>query len=424
MNIKYRVIEKCRMCGNPNLVSVLHLGEHVLTGVFPRDKNELLTSGPLELVKCHSDSGEDVCNLVQLRCSFPSAEMYGANYGYRSGLNQLMVDHLRAKVAKIRQLVTLAAGDLIVDIGSNDSTLLQSYPADQGLRLLGVDPTGAKFRQFYPPHIELAPTFFSAEAVQTVAGTHKAKVITSIAMFYDLEDPMSFVRQIAEVLADDGIWVFEQSYMPSMLEVNAYDTICHEHLEYYGLKQVKWLLDRVGLQILDVELNDVNGGSFSVTAAKQVSALMPNRETVNAILAAEERLGLDTLEPYAEFRERVFAHAEALVDLIHRIKDNGELVLGYGASTKGNVILQLCGLTVDDIPYFAEVNPDKFGSYTPGTLIPIISEAEARAMQPDYFLVMPWHFRSNLVQREQVYLEDGGKLIFPLPILQIVEDSD
>ncbi len=242
MDIRYRAIERCRICGNPNLVSVLHLGEHVLTGVFPRTKDEVLTSGPLELVKCHNDGGEDVCNLVQLRCSFPSAEMYGTNYGYRSGLNQSMVDHLHDKVAKIRQMVTLNIGDLIVDIGSNDSTLLQAYPAAHGLRLLGIDPTGHKFRQFYPPHIELAPTFFSADTVQAVAGAQKAKVITSIAMFYDLEEPLSFMRHITDVLADDGVWVFEQSYMPSMLEVNAYDTICHEHLEYYGLKQVKWLL--------------------------------------------------------------------------------------------------------------------------------------------------------------------------------------
>ncbi len=170
-----------------------------------------------------------------------------------------------------------------------------------------------------------------------------------------------------------------------------------------------------------MELNNINGGSFSVTAAKQDSAIQPDRANISAVLAQEERARLDTLAPYAAFCDRVFTHAKSLTALIHKIKDNGELVLGYGASTKGNVILQLCGLTVDDIPYFAEVNPDKFGSYTPGTLIPIISEAKARAMQPDYFLVMPWHFRDNLVQREQDYLKRGGKLIFPLPTLEIVE---
>jgi hypothetical protein len=420
MQVSHTVIEKCRICGNPNLVSVLHLGDQVLTGVFPRSKEQTFTSGPLELVKCHPVDGEAVCHLVQLRCSFPSTEMYGMNYGYRSGLNQSMVDHLRAKVEKIRQVVSLQPGDLILDIGSNDSTLLQSYPADQGLKLLGIDPAGVKFSHFYPAHIGLLPEFFSAQAVIDRVGMQKAKVITSIAMFYDLENPLHFVQQIADVLADDGIWVFEQSYMPTMLEVNAYDTICHEHLEYYGLKQVKWLLDRVGMQILDVTLNQVNGGSFSVTAAKQGSRLQPNIPAVDAILAREEALALDTLQPYALFRERVFNHAKDLTVLIRQLRADGQLVLGYGASTKGNVILQFCGLSVDDIPYFAEVNPDKFGSYTPGTLIPIISEVDARAMKPDYFLVMPWHFRDNLVGREQDYLQQGGKLIFPLPIIEIV----
>ena len=416
----YTEITHCRMCGNPNLVSILHLGNQVLTGVFPRSKEETLTSGPLELVKCHSESAEPVCNLVQLRRSYPSAEMYGQNYGYRSGLNQSMVDHLRNKVRQIRAKVDLHAGDLIIDIGSNDSTLLQSYPDDQGLALVGIDPTGVKFSHFYPDHIRLIPDFFSAATVRAHLGDRKAKVITSIAMFYDLEAPLAFVKQIAEVLADDGIWVFEQSYMPSMLEINAYDTVCHEHLEYYGLKQIKWLTDQVGLEILDVALNDVNGGSFSVMAAKVGSPHQANRAAVDAILAQEDRLGLDTLAPYAAFRERVFQHGKDLTAFIRQLGSEGKLVLGYGASTKGNVILQFTGLTVADVPFFAEVNPDKFGSFTPGTLIPIISETEARAMQPDYFLVMPWHFRENLVGREQAYLQTGGKLIFPLPEIEVV----
>ena len=346
--------------------------------------------------------------------------MYGQNYGYRTGLNQSMVDHLRNKVGQIRAKVDLHAGDLIIDIGSNDSTLLQSYPDDQGLALVGIDPTGVKFSHFYPDHIRLIPDFFSAATVRAHLGDRKAKVITSIAMFYDLEAPLAFVEQIAEVLADDGIWVFEQSYMPSMLEVNAYDTVCHEHLEYYGLKQIKWLTDQVGLEILDVALNDVNGGSFSVMAAKAGSPHQANRAAVDAILAQEDRLGLDTLAPYAAFRERVFQHGKDLTAFIRQLGSEGKLVLGYGASTKGNVILQFTGLTVADVPFFAEVNPDKFGSFTPGTLIPNISETEARAMQPDYFLVMPWHFRENLVGREQAYLKTGGKLIFPLPEIEVV----
>lgn len=416
----YTQITRCRMCGNPNLTPILNLGVQYLTGVFPRRKEDVLTSGPLELVKCQPDGEHEACGLVQLHHSYESTEMYGQNYGYRSGLNQSMVVHLHRKVARIMELTPLTAGDLIIDIGANDSTLLQAYPADRGLKLVGIDPTGMKFQHFYPPHIQLIPDFFSAAKVREVFGAQRAKIITSIAMFYDLEEPLAFVKQVAESLADDGLWVFEQSYMPSMLEVNAYDTICHEHLEYYGLRQVKWLLDRAGLNIIDVELNNVNGGSFSVMAAKPTAPYTPNAARVQAILDDEERQGLHTLAPYEAFRRRVFEHAAQLKALLAQLKAEGKTILGYGASTKGNVILQFCGLTPADIPYMAEVNKDKFGCFTPGTLIPIISEAEARAMNPDYFLVMPWHFRENLVAREQDYLKRGGKLLFPLPKIDVV----
>lgn len=416
----YREITRCRMCGNQNLVPFLNLGQQYLTGVFPRHKEDVLTSGPLELVKCHPGGEHDSCGLVQLHHSYESTEMYGQNYGYRSGLNQSMVAHLQQKVAKIMATVPLKVDDLIIDIGANDSTLLQAYPADRGLKLVGIDPTGVKFKQFYPSHIQLIPDFFSAAKVHEAFNGQRAKIITSIAMFYDLEAPLEFVRQVADTLADDGLWVFEQSYMPSMLDVNAYDTVCHEHLEYYSLHQVKWLLDRVGLNIIDVELNNVNGGSFSVMAAKPTAPYAPNAAHVQAILDAEDRQGLHTLAPYEAFRQRVFEHAAELKALLAQIKAEGKTILGYGASTKGNVILQFCGLTPADIPYMAEVNKDKFGCFTPGTLIPIISEADAHAMHPDYFLVMPWHFRDNLVGREQAYLKRGGKLLFPLPKIEIV----
>ena len=260
-------IKKCRICGNPELKSVLHLGEQVLTGVFPKSKADRITKGPLELVKCHRQDGSDCCGLIQLRNSYDLGEMYGDNYGYRSGLNQSMVRHLQGKVKRILSLVDLKDGDIVVDIGSNDSTLLQTYP--KNATLVGIDPTGPKFKKYYPEHIGLIPEFFSARAFKNQFGDRKAKVVTSISMFYDLEDPSEFMRQVSEILEDDGVWVFEQSYMPTMLETNSYDTVCHEHLEYYGLRQIKWMADLVGFRILDVELNSTNGGSFSVTVSKK-----------------------------------------------------------------------------------------------------------------------------------------------------------
>lgn len=417
--MQYKEIEKCRVCGNTNLATILDLGIQTLTGVFPKSKTQAVTSGPLQLVKCVEDAAGDFCGLVQLRQTYDLNEMYGDNYGYRSGLNPAMVRHLEGTVKSILERVTLSPGDLIVDIGSNDGTLLNSYP-DQDYILLGIDPTGTKFKHHYQDRVQLIPDFFSPELVRSVAGDKKAKIITSIAMFYDLESPLDFMGQVHELLADEGVWVFEQSYMPTMLDVNAYDTICHEHLEYYRLKQIKWMADRVGFKIVDVEFNDTNGGSYAVTVAKSGSAYAENRTVVDQILRDEESKGCGKLDPYEEFSKRAHLHREELLRLIRDIQSQGHTIVGYGASTKGNVVLQFCNITPKEIPFIAEVNEDKFGCFTPGTHIPIIPESEAKAMNPEFFLVMPWHFKNFIVEKEQEYLASGGKLVFPLPSLEVV----
>jgi len=416
----HKEITQCRICSNNNLLSLLNLGVQSLTGVFPKNTSDKITSGPLELVKCHPKSDNDnVCHLVQLHHSFDSKEMYGTNYGYRSGLNKSMVNHLQSIVQYATSLIDLKAGDLIIDVGSNDSTLLQQYPKEKGIILAGVDPTGIKFKKYYPPHVTLIPDFFSFENINKKFPGKRAKIITSIAMFYDLEDPLSFVKQIYDALAEDGIWIFEQSYIATMLETNSYDTICHEHLEYYSLKQIKYMMDEIGFKILDVELNDVNGGSFRVTVAKNNSSYNSNKNVLE-YFEKEKKLLLETIPPYKEFLVHIQAHKQKLVETIQSIKNAGKTILGYGASTKGNVILQYCGLSSKEVPFIAEVNEDKYGSFTPFTHIPIISEKEARAMNPDYFLVLPWHFRKGIVEREREFLNRGGKLIFPLPTIEIV----
>ena len=409
-------ISSCRICGNPNLVTILSLGEQFLTGVFPKSRDEKISAGPLELMKCH---GDGVCGLVQLRHSFDSSEMYGENYGYRSGLNSSMVRHLKSKAEMLQRINPLAEDDLVLDIGSNDGTSLSFYPSK--VKRVGMDPTIAKFRRFYQPGIEPIADFFTAANFENHFPGRKAKIVSSIAMFYDLDEPLRFVGDVASVLAPDGIWHFEQSYMPLMLEHNAYDTICHEHLEYYGLQQIQWMMERCGLRIMDVEMNDINGGSFAVTVCLEDAPHKSNTESIQRLLADELNAGLQTLQPYERFRDRVFAHRDALVVKLRELSAGGSSILGYGASTKGNVILQFCGLTEREIPAIAEVNADKFGAFTPGTLIPIISEADAHARKPDYFLVMPWHFRTNLIEREGEFLKHGGKMIFPLPHIEVVE---
>lgn len=412
MASQHNRIAECRAGGGAHLVSVLNLGEQELTGVFPRSASQPVTSGPLELVWC-PDSG-----LVQLAHSFDPGEMYGDNYGYRSGLNASMVRHLTAKIDTLEKMVAPKAGDVVLDIGSNDATSLKAY-ATPGLRRLGIDPTGEKFRQYYPDDVALAPTFFDAAAYRSLE-SKPAKIVTSVAMFYDLEDPIAFARDIYDVLADDGVWHFEQSYIASMLRMTSYDTICHEHLEYYSLAVVQRILAAADMKIVDVAMNAVNGGSFAVTAAKTRSTLTPNAPVINWLLEQEDRMGLNTSRPYRDFEERVFRHREDLRRLLGALNADGKTVLGYGASTKGNVVLQFCGLTEKDIPAIAEVNPEKFGAFTPGTRIPIVSEEDAHRMAPDYFLVLPWHFKQSIIQREEAYLARGGKLIFPFPEIEII----
>jgi len=407
-------IQACRLCGDRRLTSLICLGEQHLTGVFPKDPTASLSKGPLDLVLCGD------CGLVQLKHSFIPGEMYGQNYGYRSSLNRSMVDHLKAKIEGLRSRFPVGLGDYVLDIGANDGTSLAFYPQG-GATLCGMDPSAEKFRSYYRPDINLVVDFFSAERFRREFGQEaRPRIVTSIAMFYDLEDPLDFVRQIKKILHPQGVWHFEQSYLPLMLEANAYDTICHEHLEYYGLKQIKWMMDRVGLEILDVELNNINGGSFAVTVAHQGSGLPGNPATVQFLLDAEERLGTHNVALYEAFSKGVEAHRKGLKSLLVDLKSQGKIVLGYGASTKGNVILQYCGLTPELLPAIAEVNESKFGSYTPGTRIPIISEEQARAMKPDCFVVFPWHFRENIVAREREFLASGGSLIFPLPTIEIV----
>jgi C-methyltransferase C-terminal domain/Putative zinc binding domain/Methyltransferase domain len=414
---RYHAVDRCRICGNTSLMPVLDLGEQYLTGVFPRGRDDRLTCGPLELVRCE---GAHSCGLVQLRHSYDHAEMYGANYGYRSSLNRSMVRHLADKVEGLLEIVRLAPTDLVLDIGSNDGTLLSNYPSG-GPTLVGMDPTAAKFREHYRPDIRIVPDFFSAAALRRHFPGRRVKLVTSIAMFYDLEAPQAFADQIASILAADGVWHFEQSYLPSMLRTTSYDTICHEHLEYYALRQIKWMIDRAGLKIIDVTFNAVNGGSFAVTAAPVAAPYPECTDTIRDILDEEDRMGLRQFGTYLAFGTRVLEHKIELLKLLRGINARKMKVLGYGASTKGNVVLQYCGLSAAEIPCIADVNPDKFGCVTPGTWIPIVSEADAKAANPDYFLVLPWHFRENLVAREQEFMHRGGKMIFPLPAIDVVE---
>ncbi|MFJ2510554.1 class I SAM-dependent methyltransferase [Streptomyces griseoviridis] len=410
------VIDRCRVCGNRTLLPVLDLGPQALTGVFPRSREETVPVVPLELVQCAPDG----CGLVQLRHVADFGLMYGEGYGYRSGIRPFMIRHLAGKVDAVMRLVAPGPGDLVVDIGSNDSTLLRQYPAE-GPDLVGVDPVGGKFRHLYPPRAELVTSFFSKDAFTERFGARRAKAVTSIAMFYDLPRPLEFMRDVRDILDDDGVWVTEQSYLPSMLEATAYDVVCHEHLAYYSLRQIEWMAGQVGLTVIRAELTDVYGGSLDVTLARTPTRHRVDEAGLASIRAREAALGLDGPAPFLRFAERAARSRDTLREFLDDSRKAGRLTVGYGASTKGNVILQYCGLSRDDLVCVGEPSEEKAGCLTPGTGIPIVSEAEAKALGPDQLLVLPWIYRHGFIEREREFLAGGGKLVFPLPALDVVD---
>ncbi|MBL6933861.1 MAG: methyltransferase domain-containing protein [Alphaproteobacteria bacterium] len=408
----YHDIKGCRVCGGTHLTEVLNLGRHTLSGRFPKQGDPDPLHAPLELVHCHE------CGLLQLRHTVVQSELYTDHYGYRSGINEAMVRHLTGIKDRAVAMAKPKAGDIVLDIGSNDGTMLKTY-ATPGLVRIGIDPILGHFRDHYPVDAITVENYFSATTFQTVGNGRKAKVITSIAMFYDLDAPNAFVTDIREILHPEGIWIFELSYMPKMLEQNAFDTICHEHLEYYGLHQVECLISAHGLRIFDVDFNETNGGSFQVCVC-HVDGPYPSEQTkIDTVLRNEAEQDFNSLTPYHVFNKGIEAIRERLVEVIRDEKAKGKKIYAYGASTKGNTILQYCGLDNKDIVAAADRNPEKWGCRTPGTGIPIISEEEARNANPDYFLVLPWHFREGFLEREKNFIQKGGHFIFPLPNVEV-----
>jgi len=409
-------IEYCRSCKSKKLEKAFELGKQSLTGVFPDYKKQVVTKGHLSLVLCKN------CSLLQLGHSFDANEMYGENYGYMSSLNKSMFEHLKNKVPKLKKLINLQSQDVIIDIGSNDGTFLSFF--EKKYKLIGVDPTIKKFHSFYRKDIIKIPEFFSSDIWDTylskILKNKKAKLITSISMFYDLPDPIKFVQDVYDSLDKDGIWHLEQSYMPAMIRNISYDTICHEHLEYYSLKSIKFILDSVGFKIIDLEFNDINGGSFALTVAKKTSGHTENNKTVQWLLEKEDVLNYNNINKHKDFYKECLKQRVLLIDLLKNLKDMKKKVFGYGTSTKGNVILQFCNIDQKLIPYIGEVNKYKFNKYTPGSNIKIISETKLKKMKPDYLLVLPWHFKDFIVKKEKKFLNEGGKLIFPLPDIEII----
>jgi len=409
----------CRVCGSIALTKVIDLGEQYLQGSFVKPNKELpsMRKIPAVLVRCNPMLDEHACGLLQMEHSVPPEVLYSA-YWYRSGTNDTMRTHLRNIATEAAEIIAKPAAK-VLDIGCNDGTLLGYYP--EQYEKYGVDPSDVT--QEISGDLTIVQDIFpSDELLETLQGK-KIDITTSIAMFYDLEDPIEFTKNIKNILATDGIWIFEMSYMPTMLSMNSYDTICHEHLEYYSLAVIEYILKQAEMKVFNVEQNNINGGSLRCYATHSDNYAYKNNEyihNIREIRREEFDLELDTDIPYKNFQDRIDLHRQELISLLNKLKRQGKRIHIYGASTKGNTILQWCGINHLIIDYAAERNPDKYGALTLGTDIPIISEAESRAMSPDYYLVLPWHFKEEFIEREKEAMSRGVGFIFPLPTIEIV----
>lgn len=388
------------------------------------NSNESPRGGKTEMkMMLNKDTG-----MVRLEKSAPLDTMYG-KYWYRSGINHTMRKELKQIVESITNTVSLKENDLWIDIACNDGTLLGFVSPD--LIRVGVDPVDDTYKAESSLNANLIiQDYFTAIGFKkSVFGNIKAKVITSIAMFYDLETPEKFIEDVYEILDDNGVWVLQLSYTPLMLKQLAFDNICHEHIYYYSLFNLKELLARGGFDVVDVQLNDVNGGSFRVYAMKSIGdknkfSTQPYRDVCNfrisSLLAYEKTLSLNEEETWMDFYKKINNLKEKTVNFIKQEKAKGKTIWGYGASTKGNTLLQYFGLDNTLIDGIAERSIYKFGLKTVGTNIPITSESEMREKKPDYLLVLPWHFINEFLIRESDFLKGGGKFIVPCPDFKII----
>src|SRR2546422_6155708 len=404
-------IKTCRVCGYPNLDQVLSLGDQFVSDFVTSEGHT--PKAPLELVRCQS------CGLIQLRHTFSRASLY-RHYWYKSGISSTMRQALSDLVSRTCEIARPKYDDIVVDIGCNDGTLLRSYNTP-GLMLVGFEPAENLAPEAKKGTGWVFNDFFKAETYTRKFGENRAKIVTSVAMFYDLEDPNSFVADVARILAPDGVWVVQQNYLATMLEHNGFDNIGHEHLEYYSLGTMRRLLERHGLQIFEVDTNDVNGGSFRTFICH--TGQFPEGNSVCSMEKHEAHLGLDERATYEKFASHIEKIRLQLHEFVAQEVKSGKTVYVYGASNRGNTILQYCGLDHTLIKKATDANPEKRGRKTAGTLIPIVPKEEARRDRPDYFLVLPHHFIEEIRREESQYLKSGGKLIVRLPEFHLVTDE-
>jgi len=411
----------CRVCGSNKLVPILSLGEQFITN-FVEDPNKDYLKGPLELVLCNVKDGG--CGLLQLKHTVERDILY-RKYWYKSGISITMVNALADIMSSAERLVKLSPGDLVVDIGSNDGTLLRQFKTP-GLMTVGFEPSNL-WKLGIEGTSKILNDYFNFEAFKKEFGDKKAKLMTSIAMFYDLEDPNTFVEDVKKCLDKDGVWIIQMNYLGLMLENNTFDNICHEHLEYYSLLSLSNLLDRHNMEAFDVELNDVNGGSFRIYIRHKggkIKSFPGAEEKLRRLKAYEEKMGLYNNRAYDKFAKRIEKTKNDLMKFLGREVKKGKKIFIYGASTRGLVVLQYTEIDNKLIKAAVDKNPDKWGKYIVGTSIPIISIEKYREEKPDYLFVLPYHFIEEIKDQEKDFLAKGGKMIVAIPEFRIITQNN
>tara|TARA_Y100000590_G_C15728005_1_gene1015956 strand:+ start:944 stop:2170 length:1227 start_codon:yes stop_codon:yes gene_type:complete len=402
----------CRNCNSKKLSKLFTLGKMSFTGKFAKSSKTKIPKAIISLIICK------YCKLVQLDRNFNPRYLYDTGYGYRTGINKTMTNHVHDVVKDSIKLVKLKKNEAVLDIASNDGTLLNFY--NKNIFTVGIDPVIKKYRSYYNKINYGIEDFFSFKAIKKKKIKKKFKVITALSMFYDLPNPNKFLQDIKKVLDLDGIFILEHADLLSIIKNCQFDTICHEHLEYYSSKVIYELMKKNGLRVFNIKPNSINGGSMRYFICHHSSNYKSNMKNINIILKLENKTKLDKIKTFRDFFKLINRQKNKLVKLINKIHKKKQTIHGYGASTKGNVLLQYFKISNKKIKYIADRNPQKFNLYTPGTKIKIVSEKFSRKCKPNYYLVLPWHFKNEIISREKRTIKAGSKLIFPLPKMKIV----
>ena len=408
----------CKNCHQKRLKKIINIGRQPISSVFLSKKIKNLKKHSLDLYECQ------ICKLVQFYKLAPLKDMYGTTYGYRTSLSKMMISHIKEKYKKILKMKIIKNRSNILDIGSNDGTFLNFIADKKKINMVGIDPSAKKFEKYYKKNINLIVDFFSYPKIKNFLIKNKFRkknfsLISSFAMFYDIEDPNKFCKDVYNLLEPNGIWVLEMSYFPLLLSHLTYDQICHEHVAYYTLNSFNKIIKKNNLKLIDINFNEINGGSIEIICAKKNAKHKVNKQKISITLSEENKINNKT---YNRFNQRINNIKKTINLFLNAL--NKKKIIGYGASTKGNIVLNHCEINNKQLKFICDANPEKHGKYTPGSNIKIISKERMRKLKPDYLFVLIWSFRSEVIKQEEKYIKNGGKLIFHLPMFHIVDKDN